>query len=133
MNILLNYTILWYCIFQLGAEQLIDRLHLKGKLRTVDFLKPIVQSQSQESCTEEELASVFLQKLMMMDYRARYLQIIENKEHHSQQRNIESSEDDGDAFDSIFGETAKPSDETYAVHIMDVQMAVFHCADSFLK
>ncbi len=133
MNILLNYTILWYCIFQLGAEQLIDRLHLKGKLRTVDFLKPIVQSQSQESCTEEELASVFLQKLMMMDYRARCLQIIENKEHHSQQRNIESSEDDGDAFDSIFGETAKPSDETYAVHIMDVQMAVFHCADSFLK
>ncbi|XP_058612946.1 interferon-induced very large GTPase 1 isoform X3 [Onychostoma macrolepis] len=118
---------------QLGAEQIIDRLHLKGKLRTVDFLKPIVQSQSQESCAEEELASVFLQKLMMMDYRARYLKIIENKEHHSQQKNNDSSEDDGDAFDSIFRETAKPSDETYAVHMMDVQMAVFHCADSFLK
>ncbi len=69
----------------------------------------------------------------MMDYRARYLQIIGNKEHHSQQRNNESSEDDGDAFDSIFGETAKPSDETDAVHLMDVQMAVFYCADSFLK
>ncbi|XP_058612938.1 interferon-induced very large GTPase 1 isoform X2 [Onychostoma macrolepis] len=118
---------------KLGAEQIIDRLHLKGKLRTVDFLKPIVQSQSQESCAEEELASVFLQKLMMMDYRARYLKIIENKEHHSQQKNNDSSEDDGDAFDSIFRETAKPSDETYAVHMMDVQMAVFHCADSFLK
>ncbi|XP_050960413.1 LOW QUALITY PROTEIN: interferon-induced very large GTPase 1-like [Labeo rohita] len=119
---------------KLGAEQLIDRLHLESKLRTIDFLKPIVQSQSQESCTEEELASVFLQKLMMMDYRARYLQIIENNEHHhSRQRNNDSSEDDGDAFDNIFGETAKPSDETEAVHLMDVQMAVFHCADSFLK
>ncbi|XP_016147549.1 up-regulator of cell proliferation isoform X1 [Sinocyclocheilus grahami] len=118
---------------KLGAEQLIDRLHLGGRLRTVDFLKPTVQSQSQESCAEEELASVFLQKLMMMDYRARYLQIIENNKPHSQQRNNESSEDDGDAFDNIFGETAKPSDETDAVHLMDVQMAVFHCADSFLK
>ncbi|XP_050983431.1 interferon-induced very large GTPase 1 isoform X2 [Labeo rohita] len=116
---------------KLGAEQLIHKLHLESKLRTVDFLKPIVQSQ--ESCTEEELASVFLQKLMMMDYRARYLQIIENNEHHSQRSNIDTAEDDGDAFDNIFGETSSPSDETEAVHLMDVQMAVFHCADSFLK
>ncbi|XP_016308600.1 interferon-induced very large GTPase 1-like isoform X1 [Sinocyclocheilus anshuiensis] len=121
---------------KLGAQQLIERLHLEGKLRTVDFLKPIVQSQSQEFCAEEQLAPVFLQKLMMMDYRARYLQIIENNEQHTQQRNNDSSEDDADAYDNIFGETAKPSDETNkldAVHLMDVQMAVFHCADSFLK
>uniref|UniRef100_A0A8C1KV94 VLIG-type G domain-containing protein n=1 Tax=Cyprinus carpio TaxID=7962 RepID=A0A8C1KV94_CYPCA len=121
---------------KLCAEQLIERLHLEGKLRTVDFLKPIVQSQSQEFCGEEQLASVFLQKLMMMDYRAKYLQIKENNEQHTQQRNNDSSEDDADAFDNIFGETAKPSDETNklnVVHLMDVQMAVFHCADSFLK
>uniref|UniRef100_A0A8C1QND9 VLIG-type G domain-containing protein n=1 Tax=Cyprinus carpio TaxID=7962 RepID=A0A8C1QND9_CYPCA len=121
---------------KLCAEQLIERLHLEGKLRTVDFLKPIVQSQSQEFCAEEQLASVFLQKLMMMDYRARYLQIIENNEQHTQQRNNDPSEDDADAFDNIFGGTARPSDETNKsdpVHLMDVQMAVFHCADSFLK
>ncbi|KAK9980179.1 hypothetical protein ABG768_013562 [Culter alburnus] len=122
---------------KLGAVQLIDRIHLEGKqlnLRTVDFLKPIVQSQSQESFAEEELASVFLQKLMMMDYRARCLQIKE--QHHTQQTKNDSSEDVGDAFANIFGETAKPSDETNkldAVHLMDVQLAVFHCADSFLK
>ncbi|XDV28146.1 hypothetical protein PO909_031505 [Leuciscus waleckii] len=125
---------------KLGAVQLIDRIHLEGKhqkLRTVDFLKPIVQSQSQECCAEEELASVFLQRLMMLDYRARCLQIKENNERHStQQRNSDSSEDVGDAFDNIFGETAKPSDEKKqldAVHLMDVQMALLHCADSFLK
>ncbi|XDV28150.1 hypothetical protein PO909_031506, partial [Leuciscus waleckii] len=126
---------------KLGAEQLLDRLRLQlqgkqEKLRTADFLKPIVQSQSQ-SCAEEELASVFLQKLMMMDYEARCLQIKENNEqNNTQQRNNDSSEDDGDAFDNIFGVTAKPSDETNqldAVHLMDVQMALFHCADSFLK
>ncbi|XP_067218530.1 interferon-induced very large GTPase 1 isoform X2 [Chanodichthys erythropterus] len=122
---------------KLGAVQLIDRIHLEGKqlnLRTVDFLKPIVQSQSQESFAEEELASVFLQKLMMMDYRARCLQIKEH--HHTQQTKNDSSEDVGDAFANIFGETAKASDETNkldAVHLMDVQLAVFRCADSFLK
>ncbi|XP_077078414.1 up-regulator of cell proliferation isoform X2 [Siphateles boraxobius] len=123
---------------KLGAMQLIDRIHLEDqKLRTVDFLKPIVQSQSQECCAEEELASVFLQKLMMLDYRARCLQSKGNNERHStQQRNNDFSEDVGDAFDNIFGETAKPSDETNqldAVHLMDVQMALLHCADSFLK
>ncbi|XP_052390095.1 interferon-induced very large GTPase 1 [Carassius gibelio] len=121
---------------KLSAEKLIGRLHLEGKLRTVDFLKLIAQSQSQEFYAEEQLASVFLQKLMMMDYRARYLQIKENNEQHKQQRNNDPSEDDADAFDNIFGETAKPADETNKsdpVHLMDVQMAVFHCADSFLK
>ncbi|XP_039532719.1 interferon-induced very large GTPase 1-like isoform X2 [Pimephales promelas] len=123
---------------QLGAVQLIDRLQIQGKqLRTADFLKPIAQSQSQECCAEEELASVFLQKLLMLDYKARCLRIKENKEKHStQQWNNDPPEDDGDDYDDIFGETAKPSDEKNkldAVHLLDVQMAVFHCADSFLK
>jgi len=118
--------------------QLIDRLQIQGKqLRTADFLKPIAQSQSQECCAEEELASVFLQKLLMLDYKARCLRIKENKEKHStQQWNNDPPEDDGDDYDDIFGETAKPSDEKNkldAVHLLDVQMAVFHCADSFLK
>ncbi|XP_073704674.1 interferon-induced very large GTPase 1-like [Garra rufa] len=125
-------------IEKMCAKQLIDRIHLEGKhqkLRTVDFLKPIVQSQ--ESCAEEELVSVFLQKLMMMDYRARCLKIKENSEqHHARQRNNDSSEDVGDAFYNIFGKATKLSEDTNkldAVHLMDVQMAVFHCAHSFLK
>lgn len=125
-----------YSIFQLVAEQLIDRIRLDGKhrqLRTLDFLKPIEQSQSQESCSENELASVFLHKLMMMDYRARSLQIKVNKD--KKQSSNDLSEDVGDAFDSIFGESAKPSDgnKSDTVHLMDVQIALFHCADGFLK
>ncbi|KAK7159774.1 hypothetical protein R3I94_005954 [Phoxinus phoxinus] len=124
---------------RLGAVQLLERLQLQGKqLRTADFLKPIVQKDcSQDCCAEEELASVFLQKLMMLDYKARCLKIKENNEqHNTQQQNNDSSEDVSDDFDDFFGETAKPSDEKNkldALHLLDVQMAVFHCADSFLK
>ncbi|XP_067309413.1 interferon-induced very large GTPase 1 [Pseudorasbora parva] len=122
---------------KLGALQLFDRIHLEGKhqkLRTVDFLKSIAQSQSQE--TDEELASVFLQKIMMLDYRARCLQSKANYGQHNRQQRNNDSEDVGDAFDNIFGENAIPSDETNkldTIHLMDVQMAIFHCADSFLK
>ncbi|XP_056327655.1 LOW QUALITY PROTEIN: interferon-induced very large GTPase 1-like [Danio aesculapii] len=121
---------------KLVAEQLIDRIRLDDKhrkLRTLDFLKPIEQSQSQESCSENELASVFLHKLMMMDYRARSLQIKVNKD--KKQSSNDLSEDVADAFDSIFGESAKPTDgkKSDTVHLMDVQIAMFHCADGFLK
>ncbi|XP_051557628.1 interferon-induced very large GTPase 1-like [Myxocyprinus asiaticus] len=122
----------------LSAEQLIHRLHLEcenQKLTTADFLQLIIQSQSHESCTEEKLAQIYLQKLLMMDYRARCIQIQENKEQDcTQQRDL--SEDLADAFNDFFKETPKSPDENNkldAVHLMDVQMALFHCADSFLK
>ncbi|XP_026054247.1 interferon-induced very large GTPase 1-like [Carassius auratus] len=127
-------------IFQLAAEQLIKRLHLESKhrlLRAVDFLQSDVQSQFPESCAEDELPQIFLQKLLMMDYRARDLQVKENNEqHHAHQTDSDSCKDVGDAYDDLFQETAKPADETNKsdpVHLMDVQMAVFHCADRFLK
>ncbi|XP_021323773.1 up-regulator of cell proliferation isoform X2 [Danio rerio] len=122
---------------KLDAEQLIERIHLEDKhrkLKTLDFLKPIVQSQ--ETCAENELASVFLHKLMMMDYKARSLQIIENNEQqHKTTGSNDLSGDVGNAFDIIFGKSAQPSDynKTDTVDLMDVQMAIFHCADSFLK
>ncbi|XP_058621021.1 interferon-induced very large GTPase 1-like [Onychostoma macrolepis] len=125
---------------KLAAEQLIKRLHLESKhqlLRAVDFLQSVVQSQFEESCGEDELAQIFLQKLLMMDYRARGLQVKENNEQYqTQQTDGDSFEDVGDAYEDIFKETAKLADEmnkSDPVHLMDVQMAMFHCADSFLK
>ncbi|XP_050988544.1 interferon-induced very large GTPase 1 isoform X1 [Labeo rohita] len=122
---------------KLAAEQLIKRLQLESEhqlLRAVDFLQSVVQSQFQEPC---ELAQIFLQRLLMMDYRARGLEVKEsNKKYHTQQTDGDSFEDVGDAYEDIFQETAKPADEmnkSDSVHLMDVQMAVFHCADSFLK
>ncbi|KAL0198924.1 hypothetical protein M9458_007464, partial [Cirrhinus mrigala] len=75
----------------------------------------------------------FIQKLLMMDYRARYIKTEEAKEqHHKQQSDNQSSEDEDDIFleISLSNNGASQSEQ---IHPMDVQMAVFHCADSFLK
>ncbi|XP_073731053.1 interferon-induced very large GTPase 1-like [Misgurnus anguillicaudatus] len=69
----------------------------------------------------------------MLNYRARYIKTKEtNDQHHTPQRDNDLSEDEGDLFDEM-----PLSDEVIStpdsIHLMDVQMAVFHCADSFLK
>ncbi|XDV30941.1 hypothetical protein PO909_033763, partial [Leuciscus waleckii] len=90
---------------------------------------------SHGSCAEEKLIQTFIQKLLMMDYRARHINVEEtNDEDHTQQGRNDSSLREGD-YDKMFfelmsnRETSKPD----PVHPMDVQMAVFHCADGFLK
>ncbi|XP_073728658.1 interferon-induced very large GTPase 1-like [Misgurnus anguillicaudatus] len=116
------------------------RLHLKEKhqkLKTADFLWLKEYLQSNEFCSEEKFAETFLKKLLMMDYSARCIKIKENNEQNdTQQRHNLSSKDVRDAFNALFNETAKSSDETdklESIHLMDAQMAVFYCADSFLK
>uniref|UniRef100_A0A671PJH4 VLIG-type G domain-containing protein n=1 Tax=Sinocyclocheilus anshuiensis TaxID=1608454 RepID=A0A671PJH4_9TELE len=89
--------------------------------------------QSHESCAEKDLIQTFLQKLLMMNYRARYIKPTDTQ-HDGQQRSNDLFEDEGDA--DIFREISLIPEETNrsdAIHPMDVQMAVFHCADSFLK
>ncbi|XP_067311605.1 interferon-induced very large GTPase 1-like [Pseudorasbora parva] len=118
------------------TKHLFNRLHLKEmhhKLRAADFLQLTAHSlKSSESCAEEELIQTFMQKLLMMNYRARYIQVEENKQHHTKQRENNSHEDMSDIFKamSFSNEGLNQSD---CIHPMDVQMAVFHCADGFLK
>ncbi|ROK54807.1 Interferon-induced very large GTPase 1 [Anabarilius grahami] len=122
-------------------ENLIDRLRLKdrhlNKLRAADVLQITVHSlQPHESCAEEELIHTFIQKLLMMDYRARYIHAKENNElYHTQQRDTKSSEDEDDIFDYVNSTSlSNPGiSQSERIHPMDVQMAVFHCADGFLK
>ncbi|XP_051744584.1 interferon-induced very large GTPase 1-like isoform X1 [Ctenopharyngodon idella] len=119
-------------------QDLFHRLHLEGrhhnKLRAADVLQITEHSlQSHESCAEEELIQTFIQKLLMMDYRARYINVNKDSEQdHTQQRHNESSEDSGDIFKamSLLNQRTSQSEQ---IHPMDVQMAVFHCADGFLK
>ncbi|KAF4096302.1 hypothetical protein G5714_022271 [Onychostoma macrolepis] len=97
-------------------EGLYDRLDLtkrrQGKMQTAGILEITRSSfQSQEPHEEHELVNSFLQKLMNMDYRARYTVIKHTKK--------EGKEDSANYSPDI--------------HPMDVQMAVFHCADGFLK
>uniref|UniRef100_A0A672KM84 VLIG-type G domain-containing protein n=1 Tax=Sinocyclocheilus grahami TaxID=75366 RepID=A0A672KM84_SINGR len=87
--------------------------------------------------SEEELIQTFIQKLLMMNYRARYIKTKEtNKQDHTQQTDNDFSEEECDIFDDVFGNLSpsdKASNQSDPVHPMDVQMAVFHCADGFLK
>ncbi|XP_051569321.1 LOW QUALITY PROTEIN: interferon-induced very large GTPase 1-like [Myxocyprinus asiaticus] len=124
---------------QQKVKQLIQRLHLESslsyKLRAADVLQLTAHSlQSHESCAEEELFRTFLQKLLMMDYKARYINKESLKMDYMHQRHNNSSEDEDEAFDDIFKDSCfQGKIQTDCVHSMDVQMAVFHCADSFLK
>uniref|UniRef100_A0A672L8R6 VLIG-type G domain-containing protein n=1 Tax=Sinocyclocheilus grahami TaxID=75366 RepID=A0A672L8R6_SINGR len=120
---------------------LFHRLNLKGKhhnkLRAADVLQLAHSLQSHEYCAEEELIQTFIQKLLMMNYRARYLKTKENNEEvHNDQGSYNSFKQgvDSDFFSfflrSVSNEETSQSDQ---IHPMDVQMAVFHCADGFLK
>ncbi|KAK7175490.1 hypothetical protein R3I93_002414 [Phoxinus phoxinus] len=123
-------------------NNIFHKLHVEGrhlnKLRAADVLQITEKSlQSHESCAEEELIQTFLQKLLMMDYTARYIKTKETDEQDQMpQRDIDSSEEESDVFDDIL-EIMSPSEngtsQSQRIHPMDVQMAVFHCADGFLK
>ncbi|KAK7129388.1 hypothetical protein R3I94_017560 [Phoxinus phoxinus] len=79
-------------------------------MKTADILQITKSSfQSQEPQEENKLVNSFLQKLINLDYRARYTVI----NHRQKEYNKDSANPD--------------------IHPMDVQMAVFHCADGFLK
>ncbi len=127
---------------QKEVKELYHRLQLEAKCNSklvADVLQITTHSlQANGSCTEEELVHMFLQKLLMMNYRARSITVIKTSEHHNgkQQKPKQSSANDFDVFSELFEEPSL-SDErkssTDPIHPMDLQMAVFHCADGFLK
>uniref|UniRef100_A0A9J7XIQ3 GTPase IMAP family member 8 n=1 Tax=Cyprinus carpio carpio TaxID=630221 RepID=A0A9J7XIQ3_CYPCA len=86
------------------TEHLFHKLHLKGryshKLRAADVLQITEHSlQTHESCAEEELIQTYIQKLLMMNYTARYITNKEmSEQHHTQQRDSDSPEDESDIF-----------------------------------
>ncbi|XP_077061618.1 interferon-induced very large GTPase 1-like [Siphateles boraxobius] len=118
---------------------LFARLHLEdshhNKLRAADILQISAHSlESHETCAEEELIQTFTQKLLMMDYRARYIKT--NRQDDTQQRDTNSSDDEDDIFDHNLHSTSLSNtgtSQSVQIHPMDVQMAVFHCADGLLK
>ncbi|XP_073700563.1 interferon-induced very large GTPase 1-like [Garra rufa] len=110
---------------------LFHRLHLDHKLRAADVLQINEHSlQSHESCAEEELIQTFIQKLLMMDYRARYIHVRDPSE--QDHTESDSSEDLFDIFNEMSFSNKRTS-QSDLIHPMDVQMAVFYCADGFLK
>ncbi|XP_073800046.1 interferon-induced very large GTPase 1 [Danio rerio] len=113
-------------------QKLFQRIHLNrnDQLRAADVLQITKHTlQTLESCAEDELVQMFILKLLMMDYRARYIQVKETK-----QKKIDtgSSMHGGDIFKAM-SLSNMVAGQSERIDPMDVQMAVFHCADGFLK
>ncbi|XP_067284839.1 interferon-induced very large GTPase 1-like [Pseudorasbora parva] len=117
---------------------LFHKLHIEdrrqNKLRAAGVLQLTVNSlQYHESYAEEELVQTFINKLLMMNYRARYIKTKEtNEQHHRQLRDTKTFEDEDDIYNEM-SSSNKGTSKSDRIHPMDVQMAVFHCADGFLK
>ncbi|XP_075888340.1 interferon-induced very large GTPase 1-like isoform X2 [Nelusetta ayraudi] len=119
----------------LTTLQLTDR-H-QEKWTADDFLKILPPVRQNQDTQEEDVAQKFLQGLMLLDYRARYIPVRQHSPDGPQTNPAPEPEngetEDGDS-DLLF-DTEDDVDEfrDSHVHPMDVQMAVFHCSDSFLK
>ncbi|KAI4890221.1 hypothetical protein NFI96_031094 [Prochilodus magdalenae] len=118
----------------------ICRLALKNfythRLTTEDALKIFYNQQYQiekEPINENNLAFVYLYKLLTLDYRARCVTI--NKKNVTTEIGATSGENED--FDDFLNDVKEHDnsikDGNTQIHPMDVQMAVFHCADSFLR
>uniref|UniRef100_A0AAV2KN06 VLIG-type G domain-containing protein n=1 Tax=Knipowitschia caucasica TaxID=637954 RepID=A0AAV2KN06_KNICA len=92
-------------------QALLERLNLNDrlehKLTSAELLQIGSVLKHNEDLSERKLFSVYLHQLLMLDYRARYVWTKEK------------------------GVTV--SNSSPDLHPLDIQMAVFHCSDSFLK
>ncbi|XP_051988746.1 interferon-induced very large GTPase 1-like [Xyrauchen texanus] len=124
------------------AEQIIGRLlpieKKLQKLTPVDCLEVTADlPKFLEPCGEKDLVQVFLKRVLMMNYTARCITVEKGtSEQDRTQQKRQNWDEDADAFYYIYTQTSKCADASRKsdhIHPMDVQMAVFHCADSFLK
>uniref|UniRef100_A0A8C5MEK7 VLIG-type G domain-containing protein n=1 Tax=Leptobrachium leishanense TaxID=445787 RepID=A0A8C5MEK7_9ANUR len=99
-----------------------------------------VQSENQ-NINEKQIPFLFLEKLLSLDYRARYLHS-EQKSETNPQENINLNEKDNFnnpvSLKSILNDSNEESEESSprrvsGVHPMDIQMAIFHCADDIAR
>ncbi|KAK7901610.1 hypothetical protein WMY93_018379 [Mugilogobius chulae] len=113
------------------TEELLRRLQLldryKNKLTSAEFLQIRQPKEHDQDICEADLCSVYLHKLLMLDYRARYIQAQQGRTNETTYENS-----DMDDFFYIEEEDESKSKQTQ-IHPLDVQMAVFHCSDSFLQ
>ncbi|XP_070836751.1 interferon-induced very large GTPase 1-like [Chaetodon trifascialis] len=90
----------------------------------------------QDTC-EKDLADTFLQRLMMLDYRGRYIPVRQDSAAGSYSTPVPvfntPETDDSDLYALLSTCVDSHQSKQTHVHPMDVQMAVFHCSDSFFK
>ncbi|XP_058657523.1 interferon-induced very large GTPase 1-like [Ammospiza caudacuta] len=124
--------------------QLLKRLGLEGhyprKMGMGEF-RNICKTSLQDSqpSQDKELPFYFLQKLLTVDYRLRYLTCWERSNPglapvtQSREQELQQS----DSFENFHDDLEEAAHERASrdshVHPMDLQMAIFHCADDFLR
>ncbi|XP_054860922.1 interferon-induced very large GTPase 1-like isoform X3 [Amphiprion ocellaris] len=127
---------------QKETETLLSRLHLQDrypqKLSPADFLQIGLPVKHSHDVSEKDLANTFLQRLMMLDYRARYIPVKQDNPELGSLQSVPMSNsddtEDSDDLDALFNNDVDfDQPKQSQVHPMDVQMAVFHCSNSFLK
>ncbi|XP_076021178.1 interferon-induced very large GTPase 1-like [Genypterus blacodes] len=123
------------------TETLFNRLQLGDKrqqtLTPADFLQIGPALKQQSDTPEKDLAHTFIQRLMILDYRARYIPVKQDSAEVCQFRHepdVVDDETEESILDALFSsdEESNPTPKPN-VHPMDVQMAVFHCSDTFLR
>ncbi|XP_037987994.1 interferon-induced very large GTPase 1-like isoform X1 [Motacilla alba alba] len=124
--------------------QLLKRLglesHYPRKMGIGDFhtIRKTSLLDSQPS-QEKELPFYFLQKLLTVDYQVRYLTCRErsNPGLAPVPQTTELEDQQSDSFEQFFNDLEGASPDRASrdshVHPMDLQMAIFHCADDFLR
>uniref|UniRef100_A0A8B9SFE7 Up-regulator of cell proliferation-like domain-containing protein n=1 Tax=Anas platyrhynchos TaxID=8839 RepID=A0A8B9SFE7_ANAPL len=127
-----------------GFLNLLKRLGLERyyprKMGTEDFhvIHQTSVHNSQPS-KDSELPFYFLQRLLTVDYRVRYLTCKEaSKPGVAPTPNTSAEEHEpSDSFDDFLSDLDKGAPESASreshVHPMDLQMAIFHCADDFMR
>ncbi|KAM9036265.1 interferon-induced very large GTPase 1-like [Sarcophilus harrisii] len=89
--------------------------------------------------TERQLPFYFLQKLLMLDYRLRYLVCKDDGDTMASGTLTLTNlkEDASDPYDDLFDESDTSSvllsTDRPHIHPMDIQMMIFHCADDFMR
>ncbi|KAK3508269.1 hypothetical protein QTP70_018021 [Hemibagrus guttatus] len=121
-------------------EQLLIRMNLNDKQKQKMKISDVLQITSRslhwkEPCPEKDLVETFLQRMLMMEYRARYITTEEDSSSSEHTHLNTGDEEDNDDFADFLLKSESLDSETHKcpVHPMDVQMAVFHCSDRFLK
>ncbi|POI26714.1 hypothetical protein CIB84_009536 [Bambusicola thoracicus] len=86
---------------------------------------------------ESELPLYFLQELLSVDYSVRYLTCNDKSKPEVTPTPKATEEDPSDSFDDFFSDLDEGAPESATreshVHPMDLQMAIFHCANDFLR
>ncbi|XP_006991809.1 interferon-induced very large GTPase 1-like isoform X2 [Peromyscus maniculatus bairdii] len=90
--------------------------------------------------SEQELPFYFLQKLLMLDCGFRYL-VFKNPGNAENQDSVVPCNQENEAFDpyeELFDDrdevtNSSPTESQPHIHPMDIQMAVFHCADDLAR